>query len=395
MPMSNLKHDQPLYLDASATTPPAEAVLQAMAAARQQAWANPSSLHGFGLAAAESLERSRQTMASVLGCQSEELIFCSGGTEAAHLAIVGLARSLPPGRFLVSSVEHPAVVAAAAELKSMNWEVITLPVNDVGRIRLEVLASLLAPPTRLVSVIWGQNEVGTLQPIDAIGQLCRQAGVYFHTDAVQAVGHTEARFSERPIDLLSCTAHKLQGPRGIGALVVRSGVPLTPLLSGGGQEGGRRAGTESVALAAGFAAALAQCQARLEAHGGVDPIATWRDRLLVALLELPGVSHTGCLEHRLPHHISVVVRSVDGRPLSGRRLVSALWREGFAVSSGSACSSGRDRGSAVLKAMGLSDEEAAAGLRISLGPWLSEEELQSLPTRLPAALARAIASLSP
>ncbi|MFM8526141.1 MAG: cysteine desulfurase family protein [Cyanobacteriota bacterium] len=393
MSMPSLNLEQTLYLDASATTPPAESVLQAMAAARQKAWANPSSLHGFGLAAAESLERSRQSVAAVLGCRTDELIFCSGGTEAAHLAIVGLARSLPPGRFLVSSVEHPAVAAAAAELKALNWEVVTLPVNDVGRIRLEVLASLLAPPTRLVSVIWGQNEVGTMQPIDAIGQLCRQAGVYFHTDAVQAIGHTEARFSERPVDLLSCTAHKLQGPRGIGALVARSGVPLTPLLNGGGQEGGRRAGTESVALAAGFAAALELCQARLDAHGGSDPIAVWRDRLLVALLELPGVSHTGCLEHRLPHHISLVVRTPDGRPLSGRRLVAALWREGFAVSSGSACSSGKDRGSAVLKALGLSEEDASAGLRISLGPWLNEEQLAALPQQLPAALARAMVSI--
>lgn len=386
--------DRALYLDASATTPPAEAVLKAMAGARQQAWANPSSLHGFGLAAAESLERSRQSVASVLGCRSDELIFCSGGTEAAHLAIVGLARSLPPGRCLVSSVEHPAVVAAVAELRSLHWEVVTLPVNDVGRIRIETLASLLAPPTRLVSVIWGQNEVGTMQPIDAIGQLCREAGVLFHTDAVQAVGHTDIRFGERPIDLLSCTAHKLQGPRGIGALVVRAGVPLTPLLKGGGQESGRRAGTESVALAAGFAAALALCQQRLDQHGGLDPIAPWRDRLLVRLLELPGVSHTGCLEHRLPHHISLLVRDARDRPLSGRRLVSALWREGYAVSSGSACSSGKDRGSAVLKALGLSEEEASAGLRISLGPWLSDEQLALLPEQLPAALLRVIAAIS-
>ena len=392
MPSSPLV--EPLYLDASATTPPAEPVLRAMAEARQQAWANPSSLHGFGLAAAESLERSRRSLATVLGCSVEELIFCSGGTEAAHLAIVGLARSLEPGRFLVSSVEHPAVAAAAAELRSMQWEVVTLPVNDVGRIRLEGLASLLAPPTRLVSVIWGQNEVGTMQPIDAIGQLCRQAGVYFHTDAVQAVGHTDVRFAERPIDLLSCTAHKIQGPRGIGALVARSGVPLTPLLNGGGQEGGRRAGTESVALAAGFAAALELCQGRLDQHAGLDPIAVWRDRLLVRLLELPGISHTGCLEHRLPHHISLIVRDANGRPLSGRRLVAALWREGYAVSSGSACSSGKDRGSAVLKALGLSEEEAAAGLRISLGPWLSEQQLADLPERLPAALARAMASVA-
>jgi len=383
-----------LYLDGAATSPPADGVLEAMAAVDRHAWANPSSLHGFGLAAAESLERSRQRISNVLGCDAEELVFCSGGTEAAHLAILGLATALPPGRLLLSSVEHPAVEAAAASLRALHWEVVTLPVDGFGRVRLEALESLLAPPTRLVSVIWGQNEVGTVQPIEAMGRLCRQAGVFFHTDAVQMIGHTPLRFSELPVDLLSCTAHKIQGPRGIGALLVRQGVPLRPLLKGGGQEGGRRAGTESVALAAGFATALELCQARLDQHGGTDPMRSWRDGLRQAVLDLPGVSLSGCPDQRLPHHLSLIVRTASGQPLSGRRLVSELWRQGLAVSSGSACSAGRDQGSRVLRAMGFADAEAAAGVRITLGPWLDDQTLISLPHRLAESLMRAMAALS-
>ena len=384
----------PLYLDGAATSPPAEAVLEAMAAADRLAWANPSSLHGFGLVAAESLERSRQRISTVLGCGSEELVFCSGGTEAAHLAILGVAAALPPGRLLLSSVEHPAVEAAAASLRNLHWEVVTLPVDRFGRVRLEVLESLLVPPTRLVSVIWGQNEVGTVQPIEAIGRLCRRADVFFHTDAVQMIGHRPLRFSELPVDLLSCTAHKIQGPRGIGALLVRQGVPLKPLLMGGGQEGGRRAGTESVALAAGFAMALELSARRLDQHRGHDPMRPRRDDLQQALLDLPGVTLSGCPDQRLPHHLSLIVRTSAGQPLSGRRLVSELWRQGLAVSSGSACSAGRDQGSRVLRAMGYGEAEAAAGLRISLGPWLDDHNLSQLPHRLTEALKRAIASLS-
>ena len=375
------------YVDACATSPPGTAALKAMERAQRLAWANPSSLHGPGLLAAELLERSRQQLAFDLGCDPEELLFCSGASEAIHLALLGGAPGAEPGRLLISAVEHPATLAAAAELERRGWQVAGVPVDGNGMLRLEVLAELLAPPTRLVSLIWGQSEVGSLQPIAAAAELCRQRGVCLHVDAVQVLGHRLFRFDDLPVDLLSCCAHKLQGPRGIGALLVRQGRLLRPLIGGGDQERGRRGGTEAVALAAGFAAATAEAVARLRQGAGQDPIQPLRDRLLGELLQLPGVRLTGpepsLADRRLPHHISVLVSDQAGRPLSGRALVRAMARRGFALSSGSACSGSRGQAaSPVLLAMGFSPEEAGAGLRISLGPWNQPQDLQALPQAL-------------
>ena len=378
-----------LYLDACASSPPAESVLSVMAAAQAIAWANPSSLHGFGLAAADCLERSRQAIAASLGADDAQVVFCSGGTEAAHLALRGAAASLVPGRLVISAVEHPAVAAAAQGLERLGWQVTVCPVDRFGRVKLEALIALLAPPTRLVSVIWGQSEVGTLQPIEAIGALCRSAGVLFHTDAVQVVGHQPIRFADVPVDLLSFTAHKLQGPRGIGVLLARPGLHLQPLLAGGGQEAGLRSGTEPVVLAAGLAEALRLCDSRLAEHGGLDPSQPHRDRLARALLGQPGVAISGCPLKRLPHHLSLLVDDGAGRPLPGRQLVQALWRQGVAVSSGTACHQGLAGPSPALAAMGLGPERAASGLRLSLGPWLSGKDLE----RIPEAFARAKANV--
>ncbi|WP_216914623.1 MULTISPECIES: aminotransferase class V-fold PLP-dependent enzyme [unclassified Synechococcus] len=385
-----------IYLDACATAPPAAAVLEAMARAHREAWANPSSLHGHGLAAAELLERDRQALAARLGCGGDELVFVSGGSEAIHTALVGSDGPLEPGRVLLSAVEHPASYAAAAALARRGWEVQLLPVDRRGVVDLEDLQRLLSPPTRLVSVLWGQSEVGTLQPIEAIGALCRQAGVRFHVDAVQVVGHRPVDFSRLPVDLLSCVAHKLQGPRGVGALLVRRGVGLEPLI-GGAQEGGRRGGTEPVALVAGFAAALELADRRLSAHGGADPMASLRDPLLADLRQVEGVRLSGPEPDdpagRLPHHISLLVDGPEGRPLGGRRLVRELARQGYAVSSGSACASaggaaGTAGTSAVLLAMGYGPAEAASGLRISLGSWLTAADLAGLPAALELARRR-------
>ena len=257
-----------VYLDACATTPPAQEVMAAMADAAATAWANPSSLHGFGLAAADCLERSRWRLADLLGAGPDQLIFCSGGTEAIHTALLGSAAALEAGRVVISAVEHPATVAAAGQLARRGWSVETWPVDRFGVVNLERIDEFLAPPTRLLSLIWGQSEVGAMQPIEAIGRRCRAAGVRFHLDAVQVVGHQLVRLDTLPVDLLSCTAHKLQGPRGVGALLVRPGVSLEPMIGGGGQEGGRRGGTEPVLLAAGFAKALDLANGRLNAHGG-------------------------------------------------------------------------------------------------------------------------------
>ena len=390
-----------IYLDACATTPPAAEVLAAMAAANDEAWANPSSTHGFGLAAAERLERSRLTIARVLGAESTEVLLVSGGSEAIHTALRGVAGGLAPGRLLISAVEHPATVAAAEMLRQRGWEVRKLPVDRQGVIDLDSLKRLLEPPTRLMSLIWGQSEVGTIQPLEAIGALCREAGVLLHVDAVQVAGHLPVDFATLPVDLLSCASHKLQGPRGIGALLVRSGLRLTPLIGGGGQEAGRRGGTEAVALAAGFARAIELADDRLRLHGGIDPIGELRDSLLNQLLALPGVRLSGPDPAppgaRLPHHISLLMATPSGRPLSGRRLVQTMWQQRYAVSSGSACSSGRGANpyglapSPILLAMGYDEHEAATGLRLSLGHWLSAAELEGVPPALERARQRVMA----
>jgi cysteine desulfurase len=241
-----------------------------------------------------------------------------------------------------------------------------------------------------MSLIWGQSEVGSLQPLVTIGAQCRRAGVSLHVDAVQVVGHHPIDFASLPVDLLSCAAHKLQGPRGIGALLVRRGLNLEPLLAGS-QEAGRRGGTESVLLAIGFAAALAAAQERLRQHGGLDPLAELRDGLLQNLSSLPGLRLSGpqpASAARLPHHLSLLVSTAAGQPLAGRALVRALWRQGYAVSSGSACSSLKGSAlqggaaSPILLAMGYEPVEAASGLRLSLGPWHRAADLEALPQAL-------------
>lgn len=376
------------YLDTCATTPLAAPVQAAMAQAERLAWANPSSLHGPGLRAAESLERSRQRLGEALGLGDGRLLLVSGASEAIHLALLGAAGRLPPGRLLISAVEHPAVVAAASRLQRDGWKVAVIPVDGQGVIDADAFAALLAPPTRLVSLIWGQSEVGTLQPVEAIGRLCRQAGVLLHVDAVQVVGHRPVAFAELPVDLLSCGAHKLEGPRGIGALLVRQELSLEPLI-GGSQEGGLRGGTEPVVLAEGFATALERATARCA--GLSDPIAALRDDLLERLLAQTGTSLIGSdpgdTPGRLPHHIALSLNDSEGRPLNGRALVRALARRGWAVSSGSACRStaGGSGASPVLLAMGFDAERAASGLRISLGSWHSAADLEAFPADLLAA----------
>lgn len=386
-----------LYLDASATTPPAPEVLAAMAVAQAEAWANPSSLHGPGLAAAEHLERARQQLAELLGCGRGRLVFTSGGTESIHLALLGAAAPIEaregPGRLVISAVEHPATVAAARQLEQRGWHVALAPVGREGLLDLDALAQLLAPPTRLVSLIWGQSEIGALQPIGAIGQLCRNAGVPLHVDAVQVLGHQSVTFDALPVDLLSAAAHKLQGPRGIGLLLVAPGMRLQPQIGGGGQEGGLRSGTEPVALAAGFAAALQLATGRLAAAGGHDPIGALRDRLLERLLALPGIRLSGpdprqTPAARLPHHLSLLVSNAAGVPLPGRALVRELAALGVACSSASACSSSGSRASAVLLALGLSELAAGSGLRLSLGPWLEAGDLEPVPELLWQAIQR-------
>lgn len=395
-----------LYLDACATSPLAPEALEAMEEVWRNAWGNPSSLHGFGVAAAERLERSRMDLALDLGADPEEVVWCSGGSEAIQSALLGSAATLEPGRLLISAVEHPATESAAAVLTSRGWQVERLPVDRQGLLCLEHLEPLLEPPTRLVSLIWGQSEVGSVQPVSTVGHLCRQRGIPLHVDAVQVLGHALIDWGSLPVDLLSGAAHKLQGPRGIGVLLIRRGLTLAPLI-GGVQEMGRRGGTEPVALAAGFAAALRVCHTRLAAHAGADPLARLRNGLWQALQGLPGLELLGPepteAGRRLPHHLSLLVRTGQGQPIPGRALVRALDRRGLACSSGAACSARQSSplkqetspagASPVLMAMGYSPEEAGAGLRLSLGPWLEAKDLVTVPDAIAQAIAEVEGSL--
>ena len=381
-----------IYLDAAATTPPLANVLRRMEQVQRDAWANPSSLHSPGLIAAEALGRSRAQIAAALNAESDQLIFTSGATESVHLALLGASAQQPAGRLVISAVEHPAVEAAARVLVQRGWSLERWPVDATGVLKLDQLDRLLAPPTRMVSLIWAQSEVGTLQPLLRIGAACRERGVVIHTDATQLLPQGLIDWSSLPIDLLSFSSHKLQGPRGVGLLLHRQGVILQPLQSGGGQEGGHRAGTEPVALIAGLAEAL-QILPRYNPFkqstppGATPQLVHWRDRLEVQIEAIEGVKvlHWETTP-RLPNHLACLITTAGGSPLPGRRLVRELSRLNVACSSGSACRSGTVQDSAVLSAMGVETALRQSLLRFSLGPWIDLEVLDQVSERLQLAI---------
>ena len=384
-----------IYLDACATAPLRPGVLQRMIELQQEAWANPSSLHGFGLKASEALERARSQIAGNLCADHQDVVFTSGATESIHLALHGVAASRSPGRLVISSVEHPAVSGAAHLLARRGWEVTEWPVDQLGRIRLECLEELLASPTKIVSLVWGQGEVGTIQPLLTVAEACRERGILIHTDATQVLSQALPNWSELPVDLLSSSAHKSGGPRGIGLLMTRESLrsDLQPLLTGGGQEGGLRSGTESVVLAAGMAAALEQVERQpIKLSRAGNGIAALRDGLRDRLLIDDRLEVCGDPEDRLPHHLSLLVSDDDGHPVSGRHLVRSLDATGLAVSSGSACSSGKDSDSPVLTAMGLPKVVRRSSVRISFGPWIEESDLDGIAERFLTGLEKAICS---
>ncbi len=359
---------------------------------QQTVWANPSSLHGAGLAAAEALERARWCMAERLGVGADQLIVTSGATESVHLALLGSATGLAPGRVVISAVEHPAVIAAAHQLEPLGWSVAEWPVDQQGVVRLDQLDRLLSPPTRMVSLIAAQGEVGALQPVIEIANACRERDIVMHSDATQLVPQGCFPFEQLGVDLLTLSAHKFRGPRGVGLLIRSPSVALSPLQGGGGQEHGLRSGTEPVALVCGMAEALMALPRFDPVIHPIPPgcsaqIRRQRDQLLERLLVLPQLELCGPAgDHRLPHHISLVAKTTDGRPLPGRELVRRLAAAGVACSSGSACSSGTSSDSAVLTAMGIAKPERQSGLRLTLGPWLSDQDLDAVPGRFASVL---------
>ncbi|MBV8886505.1 MAG: cysteine desulfurase [Chroococcidiopsidaceae cyanobacterium CP_BM_RX_35] len=355
-----------IYLDYSATTPPRPEAIAAMQAVLTQQWGNPSSLHEWGQRAAIVVERARMQVASLLNAsEPESIIFTSGGTEADNLAIMGVARQYTtPQHLIVSSVEHAAIAEPARLLEQWGWEVTQLPVDAKGRVNPLDLKLALQPNTVLVSVIYGQSEVGTVQPIEALGRIARARGILFHTDAVQVAGRLPLDLQQLPVDLLSLSSHKIYGPQGAGALYIRSGVELVPLLCGGGQESRLRSGTQAVPAIAGFGVAAEL--AALEVSTQMPHLIQLREQLFTQLADTPNLVPTGDRRSRLPHHTSFCLQNV-GTEISGKTMVRQLNLAGIAISAGSACHSGKITPSPVLLAMGYPTQVATGAIRLTIG----------------------------
>lgn len=356
-----------IYLDHSATTPPRPEAIAAMQAVLTQQWGNPSSLHEWGQRAATVVEQARMQVAGLLNApDSESIIFTSGGTEADNLAIMGVTRCYTtPQHLIISSVEHSAVEEPARLLEQWGWNVTRLPVDAKGWVNPFELQAALRPNTVLVSVIYGQSEVGTIQPIEALGNIARNHGVLFHTDAVQVAGRLPINVQQLPVDLLTLSSHKIYGPQGAGALYVRSGVELVPLLYGGGQELRLRSGTQAVPAIAGFGVA-AELAAQ-EIPWETPRLIQLRERLFAQLADAPSLIPTGDRVSRLPHHVSFYVQSADGEKISGKTIVRQMNLAGIAISAGSACHSGKLTPSTVLLAMGYRELSAIGAIRLTLG----------------------------
>ncbi|MDB9412746.1 cysteine desulfurase family protein [Microcystis aeruginosa] len=355
-----------IYLDYSATTPTHPQVIERVATILRHHWGNPSSLHTWGQDTATVIEMAREQVAGLINANPDQIIFTSGGTEADNLAIIGVAQQYNrPRHIIISSVEHSAIAEPCKQLEQQGWQITRLPVNRQGRVNPLDLKAAIQSDTVLISIIYGQSEVGTLQPIEELGSIARERGVLFHTDAVQVAARCDINVRKLPIDLLSLSSHKIYGMQGSGALYIRAGVDILPLLRGGGQEKGLRSGTPAVPAIASFGLAAELAQKDLISEK--MRLIALRDRLFDLLADYPYLLPTGDRFYRLPHHVSFIVRPDDNSHITGKQLVRQLNLAGIGISSGSACHSGKLSPSPILKAMGYSDREALAGIRLTLG----------------------------
>jgi cysteine desulfurase len=355
-----------IYLDYSATTPTHPQVIERVATILQHHWGNPSSLHTWGQDTATVIEMAREQVAGLINANPDQIIFTSGGTEADNLAIIGVAQQYNrPRHIIISSVEHSAIAEPCKQLEQQGWQITRLPVNRQGRVDPLDLKAAIQSDTVLISIIYGQSEVGTLQPIEELGSIATERGVLFHTDAVQVAARCAIDVRKLPVDLLSLSSHKIYGMQGSGALYIRAGVDILPLLRGGGQEKGLRSGTQAVPAIASFGLAAELAQKDLISEK--MRLMALRDRLFDLLADYPYLLPTGDRFYRLPHHVSFIVRPDDDSHITGKQLVRQLNLAGIGISSGSACHSGKLSPSPILKAMGYSDREALAGIRLTLG----------------------------
>lgn len=361
-----------IYADNAATTKMAKPVIDVMTECMEKVYGNPSSLHSTGQQAAEALAQARECVARVLGAEPKEITFTSGGSEADNQAIRSAAlwgKRKGKTHLISTAFEHHAVLHTLKKLESEGFSVTLLPVYGDGFVRAEDVKAALREDTALVSVMFANNEIGTLQPVKEIGAICREAGVIFHTDAVQAAGHVKIDVEEMNIDMLSLSAHKFYGPKGVGALYVRKGIPLFSLIEGGAQERSRRAGTENIPGITGMAKAITLAAEKLEENGVYER--KLRDALIEGLSKIPHAALNGDPEKRLPGNVNFCFEGIEGESL-----LLLLDAKGIEASSGSACTSGSLDPSHVLLAIGRPHEVAHGSLRLTLSPKNTMEEVE-------------------
>ena len=368
-----------IYTDNAATTKMSDTALAAMLPCLQDNYGNPSSLHSVGQRATEALQGARETVARCLGCDPKEIIFTSGGSEADNQAIISAARlgALKGKKHIISTAfEHHAVLHTLKKLEKEGFEVELLPVGTTGTITPEQVAAAIRPDTALVTIMYANNEIGSILPIPEIGAVCREKGVLFHTDAVQAAGHLHIDVKAQNIDMLSLSGHKFHGPKGSGVLYARKGIPLVNVIEGGAQERGKRAGTENLPAIVGMAAALQEACDHIDENAA--KVSALRDKLISGLSKIPHSALNGDPVHRLPGNVNFCFEGIEGESL-----LLLLDAKGICASSGSACTSGSLDPSHVLLAIGRPHEVAHGSLRLSLCEWNTEEEVDVILQEVP------------
>ena len=368
-----------IYTDNAATTKMSDTALAAILPCLQDNYGNPSSLHSVGQRAAEALQGARETVARCLGCDPKEIIFTSGGSEADNQAIISAARwgALKGKKHIISTAfEHHAVLHTLKKLEKEGFDVELLPVGTTGTITPEQVAAAIRPDTALVTIMYANNEIGSILPIAEIGAVCREKGVIFHTDAVQAAGHLHIDVKAQNIDMLSLSSHKFHGPKGSGVLYARKGIPLVNIIEGGAQERGKRAGTENLPAIVGMAAALQEACDHIDENAA--KVSALRDKLISGLSKIPHSALNGDPVHRLPGNVNFCFEGIEGESL-----LLLLDAKGICASSGSACTSGSLDPSHVLLAIGRPHEVAHGSLRLSLCEWNTEEEVDIILQEVP------------
>lgn len=360
-----------IYVDNAATTKTSRTAIEAMLPYMDKIYGNPSSLHSVGQVAADALRKAREESAEVLGCEPNEITFTSGGSEADNQALVSAAAigARKGKKHIISTAfEHHAILHTLKKLEKEGFEVTLLDVHENGMVSAQQVADAIREETCLVSVMYANNEIGSIQPIAEIGAVCKEKGVIFHTDAVQAVGHVHINVKEENIDMLSLSAHKFHGPKGVGLLYARKGVRLTNIIEGGAQERGKRAGTENIPGIVGMVAALKEANANIDANA--EKVSTLRDRLIEGLEKIPHSALNGDRTKRLPGNVSFCFEGIEGESL-----LLLLDAKGICASSGSACTSGSLDPSHVLLAIGRPHEVAHGSLRLTLSEENTQEEV--------------------